>query len=197
MTESRWATGTRAGHSARYVERMRAAARGGDDLDGEARFVDALLPRGARVLDAGCGTGRTGAALHARGHQVVGVDADEVLIAAAREDHPGPEWLVGDLARLDRLDGMTGFDAVVLAGNVLVFLAPGSERAVLEQLTAALRPGGVLVAGFATDREYRVPDLDADADAAGLVLEHRFATWDLHPWHADADWAVTVLRRPG
>ena len=30
---------------------------------------------------------------------------------------------------------------------------------------------------------------------AGLVLENRFATWDLRPWRADADYAVSVLRR--
>ena len=55
----------------------------GRDLAGEARFVDALAPRAARVLDAGCGPGRVGAFLHALGHTVVGVDVDPVLIVAA------------------------------------------------------------------------------------------------------------------
>jgi hypothetical protein len=31
---------------------------------------------------------------------------------------------------------------------------------------------------------------------AGYDLEHRFATWDLRPWRADADFAVSVLRTP-
>jgi len=35
------------------------------------------------VLAAGCGTGRTGAGLHVCGHEVAGVDADPVLLAAA------------------------------------------------------------------------------------------------------------------
>ena len=39
----------------------------GTDLAGEARFLDTLLDRGSRVLDAGCGTGRVSAALHERG----------------------------------------------------------------------------------------------------------------------------------
>lgn len=34
------------------------------------------------------------------------------------------------------------------------------------------------------------------AAAAGLTLEHRFATWDLRPWQGDAPFAVTILRRP-
>ena len=34
------------------------------------------------------------------------------------------------------------------------------------------------------------------ADLAGLVLEHRFATWELRPWRTDASFAVTIFRRP-
>ena len=54
----------------------------------------------------------------------------------------------------------------------------------------------MFVTGFATDREYTVDMLDEDLAAVGFVLEHRFATWDLRPWRADADWAVTVARKP-
>lgn len=191
----RWFTDNDESHSAGYVRRFRRLAADGADLDGEARFVDALLPRGARVLDAGCGPGRVGATLHARGHEVVGVDADPVLIAAAIEDHPGPTWLVADLATLD-LDGGP-FDCAVLAGNVMVFLEPGTEAQVLARLAAHVRPDGVIVTGFATDRAYSPDDFVRDVDATGLTVEHRFATWDLRPWHADADWIVTVLRKPG
>jgi trans-aconitate methyltransferase len=127
---------------------------------------------------------------------VVGVDVDPALIEAARADYPGPRYLVADLATLD-LGDEPPFDAAVLAGNVLVFVTPGSERQVLARVAAHVRPDGFLVVGFATDREYRVPDLDADCAAVGLVVEHRFATWDLRPWREDASWAVTVLRRPG
>ncbi len=166
----------------------------GADLAGEARFLDALLARGSRVLDAGCGPGRVGAALHESGHVVVGVDVDPALIEAAREEHPGPRWLVADLASL-ALDEEP-FDAAVLAGNVLVFVAPGSERAVLDRVAAQVRPDGLVVTGFTTGRDYRVTDLDRDCAAVGLTLEHRFATWDLRPWHDDADWVVSVHRKP-
>jgi SAM-dependent methyltransferase len=193
-SQPRWCTEYGEGHAAWYIERFRRLAASGEDVDGEARFVDALLPRGARVLDAGCGPGRVGAALHARGHTVVGVDVDPALIEAARADHPGPRWLVGDLATLD-LDE-DPFDVAVLAGNVLVFVAPGSERTVLARVAAQVRPDGAVVTGFATDRDYGVADLDADAAAVGLQVEQRFATWDLRPWRADAGWAVTVLRKP-
>src|SRR3712207_7610408 len=112
----------------------------GADLAGEARLVDAMVPRGSRVLDAGCGPGRVGAELAGRGHTVVGVDVDPVLVEAARSDHPGPTWLVGDLAELDLPSrGIAEtFGVVVCAGNVLTFLAPGTAVEVLRRMAAHL-----------------------------------------------------------
>ncbi len=172
-------------------------AHDGLDLAGEARLVDAMLPRGARVLDAGCGPGRVGAELAARGHDVVGVDVDPQLIAAAREDHAGPTWLVSDLVELDlpARGHPAPFDAAVLAGNVMPFLAPGSEGAVLGRVAAHLRDDGFAVVGFGTGRGYELTAFDRDLASAGLLLEHRFATWDVRPWHDEADFSVNVLRR--
>lgn len=190
----RWFTDTKDGHSQWYVDRFRTLAAEGADLAGEARLVDAVVAPGSRILDAGCGPGRVGAELYARGHTVVGADADPVLIAAAEEDHPGPRWVVADLSTLE-LDE-DPFDVAVVAGNVMLFVAPGTERAVLERLRAAVRRGGRIILGFATDRDLDVDVFDADVLAAGLVLEQRFATWDLVPWTDDADFAVTFLRVP-
>lgn len=195
---TRWVTDTSESHSEWYIERFRRMAAEGADLAGEARMIDAMVPRGARVLDAGCGPGRVGAELHARGHTVVGVDADPALIEAARLDHPGPRWLVSDLADLDlpALGEPEPFDAAVLAGNVMLFLAPDTEVDVLCRVAAHVRPDGFVVVGFHVDRALALDDFDRHVDAAGLVIEHRFATWDLRAWHRDADFAVTVLRHP-
>lgn len=184
-------------HSTWYIERFRAMAAEGRDLDGEARFIDALLSRGARVLDAGCGPGRVGGELFRRGHTVVGVDVDPALIAAAEADHPGPTWLVGDISELDLpAVGITdGFDAIVVAGNVMTFLAPGSEVATLRRLGAHLAPGGRLVLGFGTGRGYEIEQFENDVAAAGLSEELRLGTWDLRPWRAASDFIVSVLVR--
>lgn len=190
---TRWETDTKAGHSQWYVERFRRLASEGQDLAGEARLVDAMLPPRGRVLDAGCGPGRVGAVLHERGHTVVGVDADPVLVEAAASDHPGPRWLVADLSELDLADEEP-FDGAVLAGNVMVFLAPGTEAEVLRRVAHHVRPDGFVVTGFHTDRELALADFDAAVTRSGLQLEHRFATWDLRAWHDEADFAVSVLR---
>ena len=182
-------------HSNWYIERFRAMRAAGDDLAGEARFVDALAPRAARILDAGCGPGRVGSALAALGHEVVGVDVDPELIAAAEHDHPGPVWLVGDLAVLDLPSGgiTEGFDVILCVGNVLPFLAPSTRSTVLARLRAHLREGGRVVIGFGSGRDYEFDDFFTDATAVGLVHELSLATWDLRPFTDDADFLVAIF----
>lgn len=184
------------GHSDWYVERFRAMARAGDDIVGEARLVDAMVPRGARILDAGCGPGRVGGYLHEAGHQVVGVDVDPKLIAAAEEDHPGPRWIVGDLAELDlAAHGVTEpFDVIVCAGNVMTFLAPSTRGQVLKRFRAHLAGHGRAVVGFGAGRGYAFDQFLTDAKEAGLAPDLLLSSWDLRPFTDDADFLVALLR---
>lgn len=184
------------GHSQWYVERFRSMARAGEDLAGEARLVDAMAPRGARILDAGCGPGRLGGFLAAAGHRVVGVDVDPVLIEAAEQDHPGPTWLVGDLAELDLpARGITEpFDVIVSAGNVMTFLAPSTRIAVLDRLRAHLGGDGRAVIGFGAGRDYPFDQFFDDAGRAGLTPDLLLSTWDLRPFTGDSDFLVAILR---
>lgn len=184
-------------HSRWYVDRFRAMADQGEDILGESRLVDVLAPRAARLLDAGCGPGRHGGHLSRLGHQVVGVDIDPELVAAAREDHPGATWLVGDLTGLDLAaqGHPEPFDGALLAGNVMDFVAAEHRAAALRSVSAHLRPGGFLVVGCRVTRGFTPEELDTAAGGTDLVLEQRFATWDLRPWHAGADFCVSVLRR--
>jgi SAM-dependent methyltransferase len=184
------------GHSHWYVERFRGLARAGEDLAGEARLVDAVARRGARILDAGCGPGRLGGHLAEAGHDVVGVDVDPVLIEAAEQDHPGPRWLVGDLAELDLpARGITEpFDVIVSAGNVMTFLAPSTRVQVLTKLRAHLAADGRAVIGFGAGREYEFGEFLDDAAEAGFTPDLLLSTWDLRPFAADSGFLVALLR---
>lgn len=184
------------GHAEGYAQRWRRLEASGQDIHGEARLVDAMAPRGARILDAGCGSGRLGGYLARAGHEVVGVDLDPHLIAVARQDHPPVRWEVQNLAALD-VRGADGtrmlFDLQVSAGNVLTFLAGAERRPALSRLAEHLAPPGRLVVGFGLGRGYAAEDFEADATAAGLRVQQRFGGWDLRP--ADEEFLVAVLVR--
>jgi SAM-dependent methyltransferase len=173
-----------------YQRRFEALASSGYDVHGEVAFIDALEPRPASVLDAGCGTGRIAIELARRGYDGVGVDVDASMLAAARTRAPELEWHEHDLATLDL---ERRFDAVVLAGNVLLFVAPGTEATVVARSAAHVAPHGVLVAGFSLrPGAYDLPSFDAHCAAAGLHLVERWATWDREPFVDGGDYAVSV-----
>lgn len=167
----------------------RAAA--GEDVHGEATFVMRFAPQS--VLDAGCGTGRVGRELARRGVEVVGVDIDAEMLGTARRRAPDVDWRLADLATVDL--GRT-FAAIVMAGNVMIFLEPGTEGAVLANLTRHLSTGGVLIAGFQLEPgRLDLSRYDELAAGAGLTLAERWATWDREPWVSGGGYAVSVHQR--
>ncbi|MGD7704916.1 class I SAM-dependent methyltransferase [Microlunatus sp. Y2014] len=184
-------------HSRWYIERFKAMAEQGADIVGEARLVDAMAPRAARILDAGCGPGRIGGHLATVGHTVIGVDVDQVLIDEASRVHPDATWVCADLAELDlgpELRG-DGFDLIVCAGNVMTFLAPSTRRPVLAGIAAHLADSGRAVIGFGAGRGYDFDEFLADAAASGLVTDQLLGTWDVRPFTPDSDFLVASLRR--
>ena len=188
---TRWLQETGGTSGEEYAARFAELAASGAHVHGEADRVDALLPGPSRVLDAGCGTGRVAVELARRGHDVVGVDSDASMLEVARRS-PGVRWALADLATLDLGER---FDLVVAAGNVVVFLEPGTEPQVVRRMAGHLVPGGLLVSGWRTDR-LDLPSYSAWAAAAGLVPVERWSTWDGGPWADDADWCVAVDRLP-
>jgi SAM-dependent methyltransferase len=180
------------GRSRTYDQRWAELAAEGRNIHGEADFVESLGP--ASVLDAGCGTGRVAVELARRGLDVVGVDIDPSMLEVARGKDPTLTWVAADLVGVDL--GRC-FDVVVMAGNVLIFLEPGTEAAVVANLARHLEPDGALVAGFSIERGgLDLATHDSHAAAAGLELSERWATWDRQPF-AGGDYAVSVHRRCG
>lgn len=176
-----------------YAQRFVRIAADGADIDGEARLLDAMATPGSTILDAGCGAGRITHALSVRGHRVIGVDADPLLVEAGREQHPDADLRVLDLVELTP-DVGGPFDLIVCTGNVMPFAQPGTERAIVAAMASVLAPGGRAVFGFHLDRAYALADLDRDTAAVGWTLEHRFGTWNLDPFTEASDWATSVFR---
>ncbi|MFG2651349.1 class I SAM-dependent methyltransferase [Streptomyces sp. NPDC048436] len=199
---SRWEELTGGTSGEDYAARFAALAGSGKDTHGEAGFCATLVPAGARVLDAGCGTGRVMIRLAELGYDCVGVDLDASMLAVARRQAPELPWIQADLATFEpaELHVGAGFDLVVAAGNIFPLLAAGTEAAVVGNLAATLRPGGLMVAGFGLDEAHlpvppaiSLPEYDAYCAAAHLTLVDRFATWDAHPYEGGG-YAVSVHR---
>jgi len=199
---TRWARGGTAndGYGRRFAELLDHGA----DLDGEARLADSLVDRGSRVLDAGAGMGRVGAALQQRGHRVVAVESDADLVAQARRTYPDLAVLEADILALSpgllAEHGLpTEYDLVVCVGNVMIYLADETEREVLGTLRSLLAPAGRMLVGFhpvggpTTSRSYPPAEFVADAEAAGLRVDLRAGSYQLHP--PEAAYAVWVLSR--
>ncbi len=184
-----------------YQRRFDDLAARGFDVHGEAAFVEHLLPPPARVLDAGCGTGRVATQLTALGYTAVGVDVDPDMVEVARERDPATHFVRQDLSELQLRS--QAFDVVLMAGNVVPLLAPGTLFGTLTRLHEHLQPGGLLVAGFGLDAAHLPPgvpvtsleEYDRIAGTTGLSLSDRYATWDRDPWRPGGGYAVTVHRR--
>jgi SAM-dependent methyltransferase len=203
IPRNRWELYVSNAHDASYAECFEDLIERGEDIDGEARLADTLSPRTARVLDAGAGIGRVAAALAARGHDVTAVEKDPDLVARSRARYPEVPVVESDIlglnpAVLEAAGRPTQYDVVVVVGNVMIYLADGTETRTLRTLAGLLAPEGRMLVGFRPhkgpehSRDYPVEDFRRHVAEAGLVLENVFGTYDLKP--ADEDYVVAVLR---
>jgi len=207
---TRWAAAVGEDAGPAYAARMAASVAetlaAGGDPHGEAAFLHALVSPAARILDAGCGTGRVAIRLAELGHPVVGVDADLSMLRIAAEAAPKVPFWLSDLADLDLPQGLiaAGFDAVILAGNVVPYLAPGTLGPVMRTMAQVTKPGGLVVAGFGISPDdlpaglpvTTLQEYDAAAAAGGLRQVERFSGWDRAPWREESSYVVAVHRRP-
>jgi len=198
LPKTRWETGETTG----YVERFSQLIEDGADIVGEARLADTLAKRGSTILDAGAGIGRIGAELQRRGHTVVAAEKDASLVAVAADKYPDLPVVTTDLLALtpDLLNASglpSAFDLIVLVGNVIVLLAPDTERRLLAGLRDLLAPEGRILVGFhpigghGSARTYPFDEFATDAAAVGLTVQYRFGTYELTP--AADDYVVAVL----
>jgi len=160
------------------------------DARTEANFIEGLEARPDSVLDAGCGTGRVAIELARRGFSTTGVDISTAMLLQARRSAPHLDWRLGDIGcvRLNRR-----YDLVLMAGNVMIFLANSTEGNVLRNMARHVAPGGLLVTGFYLSMgRLQLEEYDALARQAGLRLQARYGGWQREPWNAGSTYAVSV-----
>ena len=157
-----------------------------------------LLPRQARVLDAGCGHGvPVSQRLLQQGFQLHGLDSSAEMIARYRANFPGVP------ARREPVEDTrfddASFDAVV-AWGLLFHLRGRDQEAVMRRVSDWLAPGGWFLftsGGTAGERtgemggiEFRYRSLGVDTyreilEGAGMRLhDHHTDEWDNHVYIA-------------
>jgi SAM-dependent methyltransferase len=142
-----------------------------DLADQATPFVVRLLEergvRKGRVIELGCGSGATAAALSEAGHDVLGIDASRAMVELARGRAPAARFRVASWVA----EPIPECDAVLAIGEVLGYVgsAAGTKaelRDLFGRVRAALRPGGLFVFDLATPG--RVP---AGEDSAFRIGE--------------------------
>jgi SAM-dependent methyltransferase len=191
------------GHYDRHADRFWEGTRDHDvsqNIAALLRHIAAEPP--CTILDLGCGPGRDLAAFTGLGHTAIGLEASPRLAQMARAHSRCEVWEQDFLALDLPPDHFNGIFA-----NAVLFHVPSQELPrVLRELSATLKPGGVLFSsnprganeeGWSDGRYGSYHDLEAwrqYVSAAGLVeLEHYYRPPGLP--RAQQPWLATVWRR--
>lgn len=175
-----------------YESRWDRMAEQGENPHGEVDFVMQFEPKAA--LDAGCGFGRVGIELTARGVDVVGVDLDPDLLERAKRRAPGLDWRLADLATV--AIGRQ-FDVVVVAGNVIGFVEATNRADAVQNCARHVAPGGWLIMGNQLKPSWpTIAEFDEWCAREGLVPAGHRAGWEGEILADARDYVVTVHQRP-
>jgi SAM-dependent methyltransferase len=158
-----------------------------------ALLRSAGLGPGASVLDVGCGSGRLARALTDVGYAVLGLDASPPMVELARSHVPAARFEVRSLPT-GKPGKLPDADAVVSTGHVLNYLdSPGDIAQALEELAAAVRPGGVLALDLMTERFARAHE--RCGGHARVEEDWAVVTHDTRPGPLRLHRRITVFRR--
>lgn len=114
------------------------------------RYIHALLPEGAKILEVGAGTGRYSVALAKEGYDVSAVELVERNLEKLRENAKGLENLAavqGDATNLGAFPD-DAFDAVLTLGPMYHLYAPGDWNRALDEAIRVTKPGGLIFTAF-------------------------------------------------
>jgi ubiquinone/menaquinone biosynthesis C-methylase UbiE len=177
-----------------------------------------LLPSNAKVLDAGCGTGRDSQVLKSNGLNPIGLDLSTSMIQLAKSKYPGIEFIEGDLLHLP-FDKAT-FDGVWAHASLLHLKDIHSVTRALTEFSRVLKKGGILhiflranaggnKASLVFDpssnlkrwfQKYSTADVQAALKASGfLELETvQYNELARHPdgGRPDVEWIVSLSQKP-
>lgn len=105
------------------------------------KFVS-LLPKGSKVLDAGCAAGRDVNVLSQRGFNAVGIDISSGLIKIAKQKFPHLPFVQGDFLKLPFADN--SFDGIWAHASLLHLETIDEVKRAFSEFNRVLRKQGIL-----------------------------------------------------
>ena len=157
-------------------------------------LADSVIPRGADVLELGCGAGLPMTATLAAGRNLTGVDISARQIELARRNVPSATFMQADLTTLER--PAASVDAVV-AFYVLTHVPRDEHAPLLGRIRSWLRPGGVFLASLGVEDD--PGGIEADWLGVDMYFSHFSARVNrrlIEEAGFDLEWSE-VLAEPG
>jgi SAM-dependent methyltransferase len=144
-------------------------------LEGVEHFAS-LMPKGGRVLDAGCGAGEKSIYLAKQGLKVTAIDFSEEMIRLAKERAPGIDFLVKDITEPLHIEGV--YDGV-FAQAVLLHIPKAEVRGVIKNITASLKQKGYFYLAVKAMREDGIEEEIRKEDEYGYEYERFFSYYTI------------------
>ena len=159
-----------------------------------------LLPKNARVLDVGCGSGRDSKAFMDRGFDVISFDASEEMCKRASA-YIGREVLN---MRFEEISFDNKFDGIWACASLL-HVSKEKLPEILGKLRASLKDGGVMYASFkygdgVKERgersfiDFNEKSIVPVMESAGFTVIGNEVTHDIRPGRGDEMW-INVIGR--
>jgi SAM-dependent methyltransferase len=141
------------------------------------RFLELLPPPGDLTVDVGCGEGRIGRELTARGHRVVGLDSSEPVVRALVREEPPGIGVVGDSSRLPFRSKIA--DVVI---SFMSLQDMDDPSAAIHEVGRVLVPGGTFC--FALLHPF-ISAGDFSADRTSFIVDESYWAERQHAYHTD------------
>ena len=145
------------------------------------------IPHNGKILDLGCGTGRTTGILHTAGHDVTGLDISFSMIRTAIRECPGTTFLVGDAGSLSFREKQ--FDVILFSNKGIDCIYPYEKRLeALREIERILKPGGLFI--FSAHNHCLPRSLDGIIPFLRSLFKKQRHTYIVDTFHS---WGATRL----